>query len=145
MRKAARKGVGVGREDTSVGLARDQSSASLTREDSLFEDAGDQQRQDSATIPSDKTPIKGVSGSGFGTAEKAQQRPSKRPADEVPLWEPGEDEEEALLLAAAEDMDVTSSRSAHAKKTEPRSSASANAKEGLSEGMAAALAKLRKE
>ena len=145
VRKAARRGVGVGREESSVSLSRGQSSAGLTREDSLFDDAGDQQRRGSTSVPSRKTPTKDATASGLGTVEKAQQRPSKRPADEVPLWEPGEDEEEALLLAAAEEMDVTSSRSAHAKESEPQPKASANAKESLSEGMAAALAKLRKE
>ena len=145
VRKAGRSGVGIGREESSVGLSGGQSSAGLAREDSLFEDAGDEQRRGGVLAPSGKTPTKDARISGFDTAEKAQQRPSKRPADEVPLWEPGEDEEEALLLAAAEEMDMTPSRSAQPKESEPQSKASANAKEGLSEGMAAALAKLRKE
>ncbi len=147
VRKAARRGVAVGREERSIGLPGDQSSAGLAREDSLFEDAGDEQRRGPAPVPLDKTPTKDAtaSGSGIRTAEKVQQRPPKRPADEVPLWEPGEDEEEALLLAAAEEMEVTPSRSAHAKESEPQSKAFANAKEGLNEGMAAALARLRKE
>lgn len=145
VRKAARRGVGVGREETSAGLPRGQSSAGLAREDSLFEDAGDEQRRGPTPGLLDKTPTMDASVSGIGTAEKAQQRPPKRPADEVPLWEPGEDEEEALLLATAEELEMTPSRSAHAKESEPKSKASANAKEGLNEGMAAALAKLRKE
>ena len=145
VRKAARRGVGPGREERSIGLPRGQSSAGLAREDSLFEDAGDEQRRGPVPVPIGKTPTKVSPASGLGTAEKAQQRPPKRPANEVPLWEPGEDEEEALLLAAAEEMDMTPRRSAHAKESEPRSEASANVNEGLSEGMAAALAKLRKE
>ena len=141
VRKATRRGVGIGREESSVALSRGQSSAGLTREDSLFDEAGDQQRRGSTSVPSGKTPTKDATASGLGTAEETQQRPSKRPADEVPLWEPGEDEEEALLLAAAEEMDMTS----RGKESEPQSTASTNAKESLSEGMAAALAKLRKE
>lgn len=145
VRKAAKRGIGVVREETSAGLPRDQSSVGLVREDSLFEDAGDEQRRDSAPVPIGKPPMKDAPEPRPGTAEKAQQRPPKRPADEVPLWEPGEDEEEALLLAAAEEMEMSPSRKAHANESEPRSKAFANAKEGLSEGMAAALAKLRKE
>lgn len=145
VRKAARRGVGLGREESSVGLPRYQSSTGLAREDSLFGDAGDEQRRGSAPTPTGKTPAKDATASGFGTAEKAQQRPPKRLADELPLWEPGGDEEEALLLAAAEEMEMTPSRGAHAKESEPQSKSSASAKEGLSEGMAAALARLRKE
>lgn len=145
VRKAARRGVGVRREESSLELPRGQSSAGLAREDSLFEDGGDEQGRSSAPVPFGKTPTKDAAASGLGTVEKAQQRPPKRPADEEPLWEPGEDEEEALLLAAAEGMEMASSRSAHTKESEPQSNASANVKEGLSEGMAAALEKLRKE
>ena len=147
VRKAARRGVGIGigREESSIGLPRGQSSAGLAREDSLFKDAGDEQRRDSAPVPIGETPTKNATASGLGTPEKAQQRPSKRPADEVPLWEPGVDEEEALLLAAAEEIEMTPSRTPHAKDSEPQLKAPADAKGGLSEGMTAALAKLRKE
>lgn len=139
VRKAARKGIGMGREESSVELPEGQNSAALARQDSLFEDADDE------PVPNGKMPTKDATASRPGTSEKAQQRPSKRPADEVPLWEPGEDEEEALLLAAAEEVEMSSSENAQAKENYPRSKASANGKEGLSEGMAAALAKLRKE
>lgn len=140
VRKAARKGIGMGREESSVELPEGQNSAALARQESLFEDAGDE------PVPNDKTPTKDAAASKPGTSEKAQQRPSKRPADEVPLWEPGEDEEEALLLAAAEEVEMTSSENVQAKENHARSRASANnGKESLSEGMAAALAKLRKE
>lgn len=146
VRKAARRGFGVGREEGSTGIPMGQSSAGLAREDSLFEDAGEEQRRGSAPLlPIGKTPTKDATDPRPSTADKAQQRPPKRPADEVPLWEPGGDEEEALLLAAAEEMEMTPSRNAHAKKSEPQPKASVDAKEGLSEGMAAALAKLRKE
>ena len=147
VRKAARRGVGIGREESSVGQRGGQSSTGLAREDSLFEDAGDEERRNSTPVLAGKTSTKDLKASGLVVAEQAQQRPPKRPADDIPLWEPGEDEEEALLLAAAEEMEMTPSRSAHAKESEPQSkaSANANAKEGLSEGMAAALANLRKE
>lgn len=148
VRKAARRGIGIGREESSVGQPRGQSSTGLAREDSLFEDTGDEERRNSTPVPAGKTSTKDLKASGLVAAEQAQQaqqRPPKRPADDIPFWEPGEDEEEALLLAAAEEMEMTPSRSAYAKENEPQSKASANAKEGLSEGMAAALANLRKE
>ncbi|KAM0799764.1 restriction endonuclease type II-like protein [Usnea florida] len=116
VRKAAKRGPGLGKEGHSIGLSRGQSSVGLTKEDSLS-----------------------------GVVQNAQQPPPKRPADQVPLWEPGEDDEEALLLAAAEEMETRSSRNAHAKENELQPKASTNAKEGLSEGMTAALAKLRKQ
>ena len=145
VRKAARRGVGVGREESSNGPLEGQDSAALAREDSLFNDAGDEPRQGPAPVTSDQTPIKDAAASDLATAQKAQQRPPKRAADEVPLWEPGEDEEEALLLAAAEEMEMMPSRHGQADRTTSQAKGCANAKEGLSEGMAAALAKLRKE
>lgn len=147
VRKAARRGIGVGREKSSVGLPRGQSSAGFAREESLFEDAGDGGRQGSPPVPIDRTPTNDATAvtARPNTAEQARQRPAKRVADEVPLWEPGEDEEEALLLAAAEEEGMMLSTGGSAKKVEPPPRASAIAKEGLSEGMAAALANLRKE
>ena len=145
VRKAAKRGIGLGREESSVELPGGRDPTGLAREDSLFEDVADEQHRSPASVPSGKTPTNDVAASDLGTVEKAQQRPPKRPADEVPLWEPGEDEEEALLLAAAEEMEKSSSSNPHAKEKLPQSKATANAKEGLSEGMAAALAKLRKE
>ena len=149
VRRAARRGIGLGREESSVGLpegqGQGQNSSRLAREDSLFEDAGDDQRYGSAPIPSSMTPSKDRTALGLSRDDKAGQRSAKRRADDVPLWEPGEDEEEALLLAAAEETDRASSLNAHAKEQESQPKVSAKAKEGLSEGMAAALAKLRKE
>ena len=146
VRKAARRGIGLGREESSIGLPEGQNSPGLAREDSLFDDAGDEQNRGSADVPSGKKPTEETTGTLHGTDEKAQQRPPKRSADEVPLWEPGEDEEEALLLAAAEEMEMMPSTKTHANEMESQPKASVNAKEGLiSEGMAAALAKLRKE
>ena len=147
VRKAARRGVGVTREESSIGLPEGQDSPGLAREDSLFDDAGDQQRRGSAPVPSAKTPNKDTLAPGPSMAQKAQQRPPKRRADEVPVWEPGDDdeeEEEAFLLAAAEEMEMPS-RNSHSNQSELRSKPSANGQEGLSEGMTAALAKLRKE
>lgn len=151
VRKAARRGVGLGREESSIGLpeipgGQDPPGPALAREDSLFDDAGDEQSGGPADVPSGKNPTKDTTGSLHGTDQNTQQRPPKRPADEVPLWEPGEDEEEALLLAAAEEMEMTPSRRAPANDIRSKTKASVNAKGGvLNEGMAAALSKLREE
>lgn len=145
VRKAARRGIGVAREESTVGLPSGQSSAGLAREDSLFEDASNEARQGSTPVPIDRTPTNDATAARPGTAEQARHRPAKRVADEVPLWEPGEDEEEALLLTAAEEEGIMPSTSGSDKRIEPPPKAPANAKEGLSEGMAAALANLRKE
>ena len=139
VRKAGRRGIVLGREESSVGVPEGRNPTGLAGEDSLFEVAGDGQRG----IPRSKTATNNATASEIGTDENTEQRPPKRSADDVPLWDPGEDEEEALLLAAAEEME--SSANAHAKEKEPQLKASANAQDVLSHGMAAALAKLRKE
>ena len=139
VRRDGRRGSGFEGEESSVGVLEGQNSTELAREDSLFEEAGDGQRG----IPRSKTATGNATASETRTDENAEERPPKRRADDVPLWDPGEDEEEALLLAAAEEME--SSGNAQAKEKEPQSKASANAQNGLSEGMAAALAQLRKE
>lgn len=132
VRKAAKRG---------VGLARGESSVNLPRHDSLFEEA-EGETEAAAAQGQDGRPskafhhIKPVSIRERSTASAtpdAERRPPKRLAEEVPIWEPGEDEEEALLAAAGEEIPVAST--------------SSNApKEGsaLNEGMAAALARLRR-
>ena len=139
VRKAERRGIGLRRDESSVGVPEGRNSTGLTGEDSLFEDAVDGE----GDTPGSKTATKNVTASETSTDKHAEQGLPKRRADDVPLWDPGEDEEEAFLLAAAEEMD--SSGNVHAKEKEPQSRAPANAQDGLSEGMAAALAKLRKE
>ncbi|MCJ1287863.1 ssDNA endonuclease and repair protein rad10 [Xylographa opegraphella] len=104
-----------------------------------------------APIPIGRLPSREMSGlppiTATGTPD-AERRPPKRVAEDVPAWEPGEDEEEALLIAAAEEeraaigqrkstADVTTSTSpAPTKRARPN-------EPELSEGMAAALTKLR--
>ena len=139
VRKAGRRGIELGRDESSVEAPEGRKSTGLTGEDSLFEEEGDGQRG----TPRSKTKTSNATAAEASMDENAEQRPPKRRADDVPLWDPGEDDEEALLLAAAEEME--SSGNAHAKEKEPQSKASANAQDGLSKGMAAALAKLRKE
>ena len=139
VRKAERRGIGLRRDESSVGVPEGRNSTGLTGVDNLFEDAVDGE----GDTPGSKTATKNVTASENSTDKYAEQRLPKRRADDVPLWDPGEDEEEAFLLAAAEEMD--SSGNVHAKEKEPQYRAPANAQDGLSKGMAAALAKLRKE
>jgi len=113
IRKAAKRGVGLSREESSMSLPREQSLAGLGREDSLFEDGGDAgepPRNGSNPIPTRALPSTDVSSPALNAVNGTQNRSGKRPAIEVPLWEPGEDEEEALLLAAAEEEGMTASK-----------------------------------
>lgn len=131
VRKAAKRGLGTLRGDNAI---------TLPRQDSLFEDVEEgnnaaARRQD-GTAPRAFSPIKPVSireRSRASATPDVGQRPPKRLAEEVPVWEPGEDEEEALLAAVGEAVPVA--------KTSQKTS---NEGSALSEGMAAALANLRK-
>ncbi|MCJ1226038.1 ssDNA endonuclease and repair protein rad10 [Toensbergia leucococca] len=150
VRKAAKRG---------PGLERANSSRVLTKEDSLFEDdaAGTGETASSehlATRLVGVVPDTGASGSNNApnnAPPDSQKRQLKRPAAEVPLWEPGEHEEDALLLAAAEEEDMLlktndKAEGLHAVDGTPAASSKANSGElELNEGMMAALAKLRKE
>ncbi|KAL8676302.1 MAG: hypothetical protein Q9186_007168 [Xanthomendoza sp. 1 TL-2023] len=130
VRKAAKRG---------VGSARVESSINLPRQDSLFEEAEGEtnavaQGQD-GNAPRTFSPIKPVSireRSRASATPDVEKRPPKRLAEEVPVWEPGEDEEEALLAAVGVEVPVIT----RTQKTHNEGSA-------LNEGMATALAKLR--
>lgn len=118
------------------GLVREESSAGLEREDSLFVDSGNVTPAAEA-MPIARMPPREASGLGNAGAA-SEERPAKRPAEAVPVWEPGEDEEEALFLAVAEN---------EAHSQQPNGSAKSSAKppeEVLGDGVAAALANLRK-
>jgi len=129
---------------------------SMRRDDSLFEGEADEtdgvmSGTVGAPIPIGRLPSREMSGLALiratGTPD-AERRPPKRIAEDVPAWEPGEDEEEALLLAAAEEEGAATVQSIDAVErvgsisTAPTKRARPNEPE-LSEGMAAALAKLR--
>lgn len=140
--KAAKRGIGLGREGSStIRLPREESSAGLAREDSLFGDAADETRPGPDPISARAMP----SPSGLNDAQGTPQRSAKRPAEVAALWEPGEDEEEALLLAAAEQEGATPSRIEDVASSSERAKSSKRPEETLNEGMAAALARLRKE
>ncbi|KAL9621107.1 MAG: hypothetical protein Q9204_008148, partial [Flavoplaca sp. TL-2023a] len=111
---------------------RGENSINLPRQDSLFEE----ERTTVATGCSERLatpkPVSIRERSQASATPDAERRPPKRLAEEVPVWEPGADEEEALLAAAMDEQAI------------PKTSNKAQ-KEGsaLNDGMAAALAKLR--
>ncbi|MCJ1395511.1 ssDNA endonuclease and repair protein rad10 [Xylographa bjoerkii] len=139
------------------GLERGESGVgALGRGDSMSEGAMDEtEGVISGAIgvpkPVGRLSSRELSGLAHVTASEtsdAERRPLKRVAEDTPAWEPGEDEEEALFLAAAEEEGMASGQStdalvkAGAISTMPMKRAPPDEPE-LSEGMAAALAKLR--
>lgn len=128
VRKAAKRG---------IGLDRGESSISLPRQDSLFEEAAEKTTNEelNGTAARAFSPIKPVSireRPQTSATPDAERRPPKRLAEEVPVWEPGDDDEEALLAAAEEE--TQSAQELLQKRDGP-----------LNAGMAAALAKLRQQ
>ncbi|KAL8756155.1 MAG: hypothetical protein Q9199_003132 [Rusavskia elegans] len=128
VRKAAKRG---------VGLQRGESSINLPRQDSLFEEEGaatvashrDESDSERLAVPQ---PVSIRERSPASATPDAERRPPKRLAEEVPIWEPGADEEEALFAAAVDEQPIPKT----SNKTRKEGSA-------LNDGMAAALAKLR--
>ncbi|KAI4246275.1 MAG: hypothetical protein LQ352_006418 [Teloschistes flavicans] len=136
VRKAAKRG---------IGLPRGESSATMQRQDSLFEEAAEAtiKREEDGSGPRMFSPINPMSITErlrASAAPDGERRPAKRPAAEVPVWEPGEDDEEALLAVAEEDAFVTMTA-----QTAPTIHKTQTSESALNAGMAAALAKLRKE
>ncbi|CAF9910937.1 MAG: ssDNA endonuclease and repair protein rad10 [Heterodermia speciosa] len=144
VRKAARRG--IGKTGTSIGLSRGQSSAGVQRDDGLFD--GEANQPDTADVTT-WPPSRGHFGSRDAeNAPVADITPSKRIAAEVSQWEPGEDEEEALMLAAVEEEGRPSKKQQFAEDgpmTSAPSRQNLSRDSGMSEGMIAALAKLREQ
>ena len=143
IRKAARRG--IERAASSIGLPRDESSIGLETNDSLSVDEETSTLQEMSTgIQTSKDTLAVVTPV---PAQARAKRPSKRTAAEVPLWEPGEDEEEALLLAAAGEGEGPTEKPHFAGNANTNSLPNKGAaqKGSMSEGMMAALAKLREQ
>ena len=144
VRKAARRG--AGKTETQIGLSRGQSSTGLQRDDSLFEGKADQPDTGNMTTGSPSREHLGTRDAVIPPIAKIT--PSKRNAAEVPQWEPGDDEEEALMLAAVEEESRPSKKLQSAEDrpaTSPPSRQNLSRDSGMSEGMIAALAKLREQ
>ena len=96
-------------------------------------------------IPVGRVPSREVSNAGVdignGAPADRERRPPKRTAEDLPVWEPGDDDEEAMMLAAAEyeaDLQKEPSVPASTKKSRPE-------EPRLAEGIEAALARLREK
>lgn len=129
VKKAAKRGL----------LNHEESSMALQEEG--------EQRQ-STPIPLSRVPVREMreaTTSRPGTAQTtARSTTPKRPASDVPLWEPGSDDEEAFLAAAeAEDMTHDHVKGSLGREFLPAKAA--KAADTLDEGVASALAKLRKQ
>ena len=72
-----------------------------------------------------------------------EQAPRKRLAGEVPLWEPGADDEDALVAAAEGGQALTNEKSTNSNSASEAEEAGTRPAEALNEGVAAALAKFR--
>lgn len=161
VRRAGRRGVEGGeREAGGVADAGDggeggRREGGLARDDSLFgnpdDDPEDAHEAAQATAgpptPTRTLPARALSPSdrvrATGTPD-ADRRPPKRVAEESMEWEPGEEEEEAFFLAAAaaaEGASVPGAKGAAGKGTAGKKARPPEA--GMSEGVAAALARLR--
>ena len=136
------------------GLERGESSLGPSvRDDSLFDDYTDEIDETSRGVVGAPIPIGGLSGRELAPVtiagkSDADRRSSKRVAEAANAWEPGEDEEEALLLAATEEEGLSTHASIGASEkpgvTFTRATKRTRPNEPeLSESMAAALAKLR--
>ena len=134
VRKAAKRGVGLGHEASSISLSRAESSMnSNTEEEGTVTEP----------IPISRTPARGTA-SMLGTVQAGPKEPPKRLASEISFWEPGEDDEEALL-AAAEEEGFTNEINPNQDVSSSNRIVNGKHSEALSAGVAAALANLRKE
>ncbi len=147
VKKAAKRGIGLHREESSVAEGAKTGSGDMVREDSLFEDGEEAMRGNIDGEP--LVPAHGAGSAKTPVSTIEPNRPLKRSAVEVPLWEPGEDEEEALLLAVAEEDALSPKQNDKAKDESTGTVISPNQATGqtggMNEGMMAALAKLRQQ
>ena len=157
VRKAARRGIGLQRGETSVAEGVRSGFGEKSRENSLFEDEEEDTRDNTdgesliQALGAKPSLNRAASSTKMSApiSETQVNRPPKRSAGEVPLWEPGEDEEEALLLAAAEEEGL--SPKPNGKRTEATLKAThapdtgGMQTNGMNEGMMTALAKLRQQ
>ena len=147
VRKAAKRGTALDREESSITMPREEDATGMSekpREETNSENAAAQTLQDAISTPVGRLSANVPSLARTSSPEKAQQRSTKRTAEEVHLWQPGEDDKEALVLAAAEEENTRPHQTPELIGRPPHSGPSGKGQETLSEGMAAALAKLRK-
>ncbi|KAL8822667.1 MAG: hypothetical protein Q9191_006599 [Dirinaria sp. TL-2023a] len=142
LRKAAKRG--IERQDTSrsIGLPREESSMGLRRDDSLFDEVED---EDGTRLTAAESPRARATSIPPSTVPEERNTLLKRTANQVPLWQPGEDEEEAMLIAAAEADGPNTKPQFASEASEKEQSQQHASKDVMNEGMVAALAKLREQ
>lgn len=129
VRKAAKGGLGLRRDDSTRNAVTDE------------DDAGSRKGSLQTPISIESLPSREPSNLGpqsMHDSPSPDQNTRKRPAKEVQLWEP--DEVDALLLAAAEEESEPAEIANNAKAL-----ASARKADEMSEGVMQALAKLREK
>lgn len=153
VRKAAKRrleeregsGVGLRRGESSVGLHREESPMMEGNNDLSSNTEVEMTEQEKETASSAQNPNR----QSASDPQDAEIRSAKRPAENLPLWEPDEDDEEAFLLAAIAADNPSPKRVQQAAKGSPNTAPASSEKApsltgGMNEGMMAALANLRK-
>ncbi|KAI9877723.1 MAG: ssDNA endonuclease and repair protein rad10 [Pleopsidium flavum] len=138
VRKSARRGYGLGRENSSMAITRENSQMEGEPHDdeSLPARIGLGTPVPISTVPSRQAFA--IAATTTSATPDADKRPPTRIAEDVPMWLPGEDEEEALLLAAAEGENRSTSQNLKHSASANDRAANPTPKDGE-----AALARLR--
>ena len=135
VRKAAKRAAVLGHEGSSMSLSRAESSMNSN----FWEDGTAME-----PISMGKTPAREATALRPGIAQAAPKEPPKRLASEISVWESEEDDEHALL-AAAEEEGFTTGNNRIQDASSGSQTVNGKNPEALSDGIAAALAQLRKE
>ena len=144
VRKAGRKATGPGRESSAMRISRENSRMDDDQDNLMLE------RLDvAAPIPISMVPGRQASEvelGSTGATPDAEKRPPIWIAEDLAQWEPGEDEEEAMLLVAAEEEQRPVILNIDQTSRLKKSLAGSAPKGGeMSDGVMAALAKLREQ
>lgn len=153
VRRAAKRRVGLERDESTSSMLREDSSTDPARRPSLLNEAQDWPHEGSTARSSISTPVQDATSVGTTSSRKATgsrpnltaeeaRSPRKRAADEASAYYPHEDEE-ALLALAENNGDTGMAGNAAPNNSSLRSPA--KAQEPLRDGVAAALAKLRRQ
>ncbi|TKA69534.1 hypothetical protein B0A49_07068 [Cryomyces minteri] len=132
VKKAAKRG--ITRENSRAALSKDISSAGIGADQRVAARLGIE-----APLPVSASPSRSTASAG--ATQDADRRPPTRLAEHVPVWEPGEDEEEAMLEAARTDVPEVQSKPNDNALSQIRKAP----EDEPSKGVMAALAKLRKQ
>ena len=152
VRKAAKRRAGLLRDESSLALSRQDSTHDVPREERLLEPEQDGTSDGNAGISTlampEAIPVGRISTRDVPSPKPTRNqgdttRGAKRLAEEGEIWEPNRDEEEALL-AAAEAEETVEAHENGAPRNGPVDAPAKNP-EALDDGIAAALAKLRRQ